>query len=174
MKLQTVVLGSVASIAALVAGSAPSFGQAQERVLIVPQEQIRFVEARELDFAGELKVAIETVAFVDNYGTNTLQRALELGQTLDNIGEVGMNSIVATVLCTTYNSEVDSRKQNYEDYYQALTSVASMAQASPNSENAEPTIEAITAVYEEDPDAFVLYGKAVGATTKECRGDSAE
>ena len=131
-------------------------------------QPIRFVEARELDFEGELKDAIYNVGYEGDYELSTVDLALELGKSLSEIGDPGRNAQVAAALCAIYESEVETRRQNFSDYYNALTNIATLGQDA-GGEHAEAISAAITATYEEDPAAFEVYVLGVAAATQECQ-----
>ena len=131
-------------------------------------QPIRFVEARELDFEGELKDAIYNVGYEGDYELSTVDLALELGKSLSEIGDPGRNAQVAAALCSIYESEVETRRQNFYDYYNALINLATLG-SDAGGEYAEPIANAIKATVEQDPDAFEVYVLGVAAATQECQ-----
>ena len=132
-------------------------------------EPIRFVEARELDYEGELKDAIYTVGYEGDYELSTVDLALELGKALSEIGTPGRNAQVAAALCAIYSSNVESRRQHFYDYYNALTNLATLGEEA-GGQYAADIGNAIKATVEEDEEAFEVYVLGVAAATQECQG----
>ena len=98
-----------------------------------------------------------------------MDTALELGAALSAIGDPGRNAQVAAALCAIYESEVETRKQHFYDYYNALINLATLG-TDAGGQYAEPIAAAIQETVEKDEEAFELYVLGVAAVTQECQG----
>ena len=164
MKLFTALTASLAGVIAIGAVSTSVLADLPD------PKPIQFVAAAEIDFEGELKDAIYAVGYEGDYQLSSVDLALALGKTLSEIGEVGVNSQVATTLCAIHAGGVESRRQDVYDYYRTLTNVNTLATEGQISQHAEAIKNAIEATVDEDPKAFEVYGLAVAAATQECQG----
>ena len=163
MKFSTLSTAALVGLVSLGAGSAAVLADLPD------PEPIRFVEAREVDFEGELKDAIYAVGYEGDFELSTVDAALELGKALSEIGTPGRNAQVAAALCAIYESEVESRRQNFYDYYNALINLATLG-TDAGGEHAEAIADAIKATAAEDPEAFEVYVLGVASVTQECQG----
>ena len=156
-------------LAAILCSASFGLGSAVVSAIEVQEPRdIRTVEASELDYEGELAIAIYAVGYLGNFGIQTIENALFLGKELSEIGTPGRNAQVAAALCAIYETPVESRRENFFDYYVSLTNLATLGEEA-GGQYAGPIKEAIVTVTEADPDAFSLYVLGVAAATRECQ-----
>ncbi|MGK7910187.1 MAG: hypothetical protein AB4050_01710 [Synechococcus sp.] len=156
-------------LAAILCSASFGLGSAIVSAIEVQEPRdIRTVEASELDYEGELAIAIYAVGYFGNFGIQTIENALLLGKNLSEIGSPGRNAQVAAALCAIYETPVESRRENFYDYYTSLTSLATLGEDA-GGQYAGPIKEAIINATEADADAFSLYVLGVAAATNECQ-----
>lgn len=172
MKLKGLLLSSATGLVSLFACAGVTLAEPLEAGVSttspMQNPSIRFIEAREMEFAEVKDRNHEPVAAIFNDSGTTTSNARSFSDRLQGIG-VGANSQVAQTLCAIQAAEVPTRQHNLDSVYYHLDKVQGLL--AEHGGRGPEVSSAIQATYAADPNAM-YQGMHVSMETTRCVPES--